>query len=119
MNRDLLYAGAVALLAAPLPACVFTWVAWVRSPKNRLALIVLVVLTTSYLLLVLGLAVRNVVGPDYSLRRSLTIETNTWVTLATLPLSVLRGQPQRGPLLIFGVLLALAWLYLGVVSVAV
>lgn len=114
-----MYAGAVALLAAPLPACVFAWVAWLRSPKNRLVMVVLVVLTTSYLLLVLGLAVRNVIGPDYSPRRSLTIETNTWVTLATLPFSAFRGQPQRGSLLIFGVLLTLAWLYMGVVSVAV
>lgn len=115
---DPLYVGSVALLAAPLPAGVVAWYRLRRMGAGRGTVIPLVLLSASYLELLLGLLVRNLIGPDYSDRRAITIDVNIVVALATTLWLAFRGHPARVPGNAFGLLVTLGWLYLALVSMA-
>jgi len=116
VTAEAMYWIGVGLLLAPLPAGALAWYHWARMTRNRTVLVVLVLVSMSYLLEVLDLVSKVFVGPDYSHRRILTIESNLALGLLMLVVSVLPTHPQRWSLFFFGLFVALGWLQLGMVA---
>jgi len=119
ISGEALYWIGIGLIVAPMPVGAFAWYTWLRRTRNRTVLAVLVVLSASYLLQGLDLITRNVVGPDYSTRRMVTIEINVVLGLIMLLVSLLPTHPQRVHLSLFSFLVTLAWLQLAMVAVVV
>jgi len=72
---------------------------------------VLVLVTCSQVLLMLGLAAGSEIGPDYSTRRSLTIGVNLIVMAIATVVAVTRGGPVRWPLTASCAWVTTSWLY--------
>ena len=119
-------AWAIVTAALVLPA-VPIGVSWRRMAKapalgvlvHPAARSVLVLVTCSQVLLMLGLAARDVVGPDYSTQRSVTIIVNLILMAAATMVALARGGPLRWPLTVSSAWVTTSWFYMLAMSAVV
>jgi|SRR6266508_4634125 len=116
----IMYLAVVLLLALPVCPLALAWGRLIRMSRSSVQLgaapTLLLVMTTSYLLLLLGLVLKNILGPDYSTRRFATIYLNLTVMLMITLWTSLKGSPLRSLLIVVSALLTALWAYLAIVS---
>src|SRR5262245_46050484 len=107
------------------PVISISW-AWSRVHRTRtaglrslLALVALAIASASCLLIWIGLFQHDVIGRDYSGRRTTTIEVNLALMVAMTLLSAASESRLRVPIMLSCFLTGVVWMYMGVLSVAV
>ncbi len=114
----IMYLAVVLLLALPVCPLALAWGRLIRMSRSSVQLgaapTLLLVMTTSYLLLLLGLVLKNILGPDYSTRRFATIYLNLTVMLMITLWTSLKGSPLRSLLIVVSALLTALCAYFAI-----
>ena len=111
------------LVTAPGIPIVLAWFQGVKHHAlrhwDRRVLLALLLQTISFVWLLAGLWHGPIIGPDYSTRRSVVIAMNLAVAIVCCVVSALANGPQRSIVVWAAGAIALDWVYVAVVSVAV
>jgi len=78
--------------------------------------LLLFVTTASFLLLLVGLVWKPIIGLDHTLRRFISIYVNLGINIVTAVFSTSLRRPIRIPMVVSASTVALEWLYVATVS---
>jgi hypothetical protein len=119
-----LYPLVVVWILLPVVTLAAAWVQLLRAPAKipdalPAPFVPLMIMSVSYFLFILGLFAVDLVGPDYSERRFVTIYAHLVLVVVVTVWGTIAGQRIRVALFASGTLTAGLWGYLAVVSAVV